>query len=428
MNYQETLDYLYSQLPMFQRIGAAAFKKDLTNTVYLSEMTGNPHRSFASVHIAGTNGKGSVTHMIAAALQASGLKVGVYCSPHLKDFRERIKINGELMEEAAVIQFVEKYKDHFEKIKPSFFEITVAMAFDYFAQKEVNIAVIETGMGGRLDSTNIITPILSVITNISLEHQQYLGDTIEAIAGEKAGIIKNEVPVVIGESNTESSPVFKKIAHEKDAPIYFADDQLTSIVNKITLDHLDLNVYHGEKLFYPTLKINTGAAYQQLNVITALKSIELLQGLGYEITEDHIYEAFATYKELTNFRGRWEILGKDPFILADTAHNPAGLKYVFEQLADHDFNDKHIVLGMVKDKDVATAINFLPADAIVYCCKPDVPRGLDEEELLKYVSAEGLKAKAYPSVKEAYIAAKEAAKKNDLIYIGGSTFVVAEVL
>ncbi|MDP2176497.1 MAG: folylpolyglutamate synthase/dihydrofolate synthase family protein [Bacteroidota bacterium] len=407
MTYQETIDFLYSKLPYFTRDGKAAIKKDLTNTIQLCEVLGNPHLKFKSIHIAGTNGKGSVSNMLSAIFQSNGYKTGLYTSPHLLDFRERIRINGEMVNQEFVIEFVEKIKPHLETIQPSFFEITVAMCFDYFAKNEIDIAIIETGLGGRLDSTNIINPLLSVITNIGYDHMDLLGNTLAEIAFEKAGIIKPNTTVVVGETHAETEQVFKNKAIESVSPISFADQ------------NLDL-------LNYP-LETDLKGSYQSKNILTILQVIQVLnQNLGFQL--DNIQDALLNVKALTGFRGRWEILGQNPQIIADTGHNIDGLTLVFNQLQKEEFKTLHIVFGMVKDKDRSKILDLLPKDAQYYFCQPNLPRALDSEILLSECQQKGLAGKAFATVFDALNEAQKNADLNDLIFVGGSTFVVAEIL
>ncbi|MDI1233611.1 MAG: bifunctional folylpolyglutamate synthase/dihydrofolate synthase [bacterium] len=408
MTYTETLDFLFTRLPYFTRDGKAALKPDLTNTILLCEAIGNPHLKFKCIHIAGTNGKGSTSNMLSAILQLQGYKTGLYTSPHLKDFRERIRIDGEMITESFVIDFTEKIIPYLDTIQPSFFEITVAMCFDYFAQQEIDYAVIETGLGGRLDSTNIIHPILSIITNIGYDHMDLLGDTLSKIAYEKAGIIKPEIPVVIGESHTETDAVFIEKAKVENAPIYFADQ--------------NPNYYNTE------IETDLRGIYQNKNAITVMQSVEVLQKLGVKIDTFTAARALRQVQKLTGFRGRWEIIQENPKIIADTGHNEHGLRLVFEQLKQETFEHLHIVFGMVADKDRSKILKLLPINATYYFCKPDLPRGLDPSVLKDECNAIGLLGKTYDSVQAAYIAANENAKEKDLIFVGGSTFVVAEIL
>ena len=414
---------------MYQRVGKSAFKKDLSNILALMDQLGNPHQRFPSIHIAGTNGKGSTTHLLGAILQKHGLKVGLYTSPHYKDFRERIKINGTLIPEKTVTDFVNQHRITWKSIRPSFFEITVALAFDYFAREKVDIAIIETGLGGRLDSTNILNPLLSIITNISFDHQQYLGNTLELIAGEKAGIIKKNTPVIIGETHLQTKPVFEKNANEKNAPIVFADQNFEA---KLIAEDFQLSIYdvsHQGKLLYEALEVNLFGNYQKYNLQTALQAIELLK-VDFSISVDLIYIALKQLKELTNFIGRWQLLGQHPTIIADSAHNEEALRLLNQQLfhISNDTTKLHIVLGMVNDKDSQKLLSAFPKDATYYFAKANIPRGLEAELLKKEALALDLKGESYSSVAEALDAAQKNAQKNDIIFIGGSVFVVAEVL
>lgn len=408
MNYQETVEFLYSKLPYFTRDGKAAIKKDLTNTIKLCEVLGNPQNKFKCIHIAGTNGKGSTSNMLAAILQANGYKTGLYTSPHLKDFRERIRVNGEMVSEQFVVDFTEKIQAHLDSIQPSFFEITVALCFEYFAQQEIDIAVIETGLGGRLDSTNIITPVLSVITNIGKDHADLLGDTLEKIAFEKAGIIKNNIPVVIGESHPETTAVFTEKANQCHAPLYWAERNI--------------------KYYNTEIETDLKGDYQQKNVVTVMQAVDCLNDMGFHLDLFKVAYALQNVQALTQFRGRWEILGHAPKIVADTGHNAHGLTLVMEQLKKEKYKRLHIVFGMVSDKDRADVLPLLPKDAIYYFTKANLPRSLSPEKLREEAEVYGLKGATYTQVQEALNAAKLKADRDDLIFIGGSTFVVAEIL
>lgn len=425
--FNQTLNFLYTQLPMFQRVGSQAFKKDLTNIKLLCEHLGNPFQQYPCIHLAGTNGKGSTAHLISSVLQEQGYKVGLYTSPHYRDFRERIKINGKYISRKYIVNFVEDHKDVFVKIKPSFFEITVALAFDFFAKEKVDVAVIETGLGGRLDSTNIIHPILSVITNISFDHQQFLGNTLKKIAGEKAGIIKKGVPVVIGETQEETTSVFLKKAKTKKSEIHFADKKFKVVAKSENLTHTTFDIYKKKKLLFSNQKINLHGGFQAKNIATALQALELLDS-HFPIKKSKVSKAFTNLKSLTNFKGRWQLLQKDPIVLCDSAHNEGGLKLAINQLNSLKFKQLHLVLGMVNDKSIEKMLNFFPKDAKYYFCRPDIPRGLDVNILHEKANELGLSGKAYSSVRNALKAAKRNAGKKDLIYVGGSTFVVAEVI
>jgi dihydrofolate synthase/folylpolyglutamate synthase len=405
MKYSETTQWLFSQLPRYQNVGKSAYKADLSQTLKLAKQLNHPEHQFKSVHVGGTNGKGSTAHMLASILQEAGYKVGLYTSPHLKDYRERIRINGELISEDFVVDFVSTHKTFFEANALSFFEMSVGMAFAYFADKQVDIAVVEVGLGGRLDSTNILNPEVSVITNIGLDHTQFLGTTIEAIAGEKAGIIKPNIPVVIGETQLETEAIFRTKATKAQAPIYFAD-QLVEVR-------------------YPTSLKGT---YQIHNVRTVLQTIEILNSRAFTIPIEAIQLGLLKVAENTGLRGRWEILGSFPTIICDTAHNREGLSLVFKQLQTEKFQRLHIVLGMVNDKDVLLLLELFPKQAQYYFCKPNVPRGLEASELAQIFTEHGFEGSEHSSVKDALKAAKQSASHNDLIYVGGSTFVVAEII
>jgi dihydrofolate synthase / folylpolyglutamate synthase len=431
MTYKATLDYMYAQLPMFHRVGSAAFKKDLTNTLALCEALGNPHQKFPTIHIAGTNGKGSTAHALAAVLQAQGYKTGLYISPHYKDFRERIKVNGQYISKTFVRKFVEQNRPNFDVIQPSFFEMTVAMAFDYFNNESVDIAVIEVGLGGRFDSTNIITPLVSVITNISFDHVDMLGDTLPLIAFEKAGIIKKGVPVLIGEEYLETRPVFEARAKEENSMIVFASQNID--IQQVTSDfeYSDFEINAGLNSL-PNLKkirANLSGDYQEKNIATVLQTIEILnQTTDFKVTEKAVFEGFSNLKKLTNFIGRWQVLQREPMVLVDSAHNEAGLKLATDQLKALKVNHLHIVLGFVKDKDFSKVFPFFPQNATYYFAKANIPRGLDSDILKEQAAVYSLKGKAYKSVKRALAAAKRKAGKDDLIYVGGSIFVVGEVI
>ena len=428
MNYQETLDYLYQQLPMFTRIGSAAYKKDLTNTIALCEVLGNPQKQIKTIHIAGTNGKGSSSHMLASILQEAGYKVGLYTSPHLKDFRERIRINGKMIAEQEVISFVEKYKEPFETIAPSFFEWTFALSLYYFKQQQVEIAVIETGLGGRLDSTNIITPELSIITNIGWDHMDMLGDTLPKIAFEKAGIIKPHVPVVIGEFNEETYPVFVEKAKSGNSPFVLASSVVDLLYFKSAYRFSAFDVSFRSGMIWKNLLCELPGIYQQKNICTVITAGLELMKLGYKITERNIRMGLEQVKSNTGLLGRWQILQQSPLMVADTGHNVDGLKYVVEQIKQQKYQHLHMVIGMVKDKDVDKVLALLPKEAEYYFTKAQLPRALDEKELQSKAIAFHLKGKTYESVSEAVKTAKANAKENDFIFIGGSTFIVAEAI
>ena len=404
MNYQETLDWMFSRLPMYQRQGSTAFKKDLTNIQAFCKRLDNPQEKYPCIHVAGTNGKGSTSHMISSILQAAGYKVGLYTSPHLKDFRERIKINGQEIEEEAVVDFIKQEQRFLEHQKLSFFELTVGLAFDYFASSHVDIAVIEVGLGGRLDSTNIINPLLSVITNIGLDHTQFLGETLKEIAFEKGGIIKKDTPVVVGEYQYEVMPVFKELAESKNAPLSLAEEHVT--------EHFETDLL-GD--------------YQLKNVKTAVQAINVLQLTNFKVTKAAIVKGLKHVVENTGLKGRWQVLQEHPKVVCDTAHNREGLQIVMKQLEREHFLKLHFVLGLVNDKDLQSILSLLPKKAKYYFCKPNIPRGLGAKELEQEAIRQGLEGAVYTSVANAYNQALKNADSGDLIYIGGSTFVVAEL-
>lgn len=406
MNYQETINWMFNQLPMYQLQGASAYKKDLTNAILLGNHLGNPQKNIKCVHVAGTNGKGSTSHMLASIFQEAGYKVGLYTSPHLRDYRERIKINGEKISEDFVCDFINKNKTFFEGYDMSFFEMTVGLAFEYFATEKVDIAIIEVGMGGRLDATNIITPLVSVITNIGLDHTQFLGNTLTAIASEKAGIIKPKIPVVIGEFITETKAVFVEKAQDNNSEIYFASELISE---NYTSDLVGDYQIHNKK-----------AVVQTIAIINS-------QGT-FKISEDTIKSGLVNVNKNTGLEGRWQQLGESPKIICDTAHNKNGLEIVIKQIQKEKFGVLHIVLGLVNDKDLDEILPLFPANAIYYFCKPNIPRGLDAKILQEKASTFNLKGKAYNSVSESYAKALQTASNTDFVYIGGSNFVVAEIL
>ena len=423
MNYEETLQYLYSRLPEYQRIGHAAYKEGLDNSLALDAYFDYPHQKYKTIHIGGTNGKGSTSHLLAAILQQAGYKVGLYTSPHLVDFRERIRVNGEMVDKAYVVDFVEKYREAFEPIHPSFFELTMEMGFLYFAKQKVDVAVIEVGLGGRLDSTNIISPDLSVITNIGIEHTQYLGNTLSKIAGEKAGIIKPYTPVVIGEiENEDVRRVFVEKAAAQHAPIVFAENN---------------NDFHAQKtssgwIFqckeYPGLIDELGGFVQEKNAKTVLTAVEELKKMGYGIPKDAVYDGFAHVVELTGLMGRWQRVQDKPKIVCDTAHNAHGIRYIGKQLESEKYDRLHIVFGVVKDKDLQAILPLLPKNAEYYFTKPSVERALDEKILAKEAANHQLWGNTFHNVADAVHAARKKATENDFIFIGGSSFVVADAL
>jgi dihydrofolate synthase/folylpolyglutamate synthase len=449
MDYKATLDYLYSQLPMFTRDGASAFKKDLTNTVELCKRLDDPHKKFKSVHIAGTNGKGSTSHMLAAILQTAGYKTGLYTSPHLRDFRERIRINGEMVSEQHVIDFVKDHRQDFEDIKPSFFEMTVAMAFDAFARAKVDIAIIEVGLGGRLDSTNVITPLLSIITNIGWDHMNMLGDTLPLIAGEKAGIIKPGVPVIVGEYQFDVADVFINKAEAVEAPISFASEDWEILKSKVgsyksevgsrrseVIEYLEFEISpknsslttRHSPLTTHHLRLDLPGTYQLKNVKTVLSAVDELRDQDFAISHEQIKTALNQVKKLTGLHGRWEILSHHPLTICDTGHNPEGITEVLKNIESTPHANLHIVMGMVNDKDISKILAMLPKHATYYFCRPDIPRGLDAEILQQKAEAFGLHGEIYVSVNAALKTAQNHADKNDLVFVGGSTFVVAEIV
>jgi len=405
MTYQEILNWMFVQLPMYQKQGKTAYKEDLSNTIALGKHLKHPERQFKSVHVAGTNGKGSTCHMLASVLQEADYKVGLYTSPHLKDFRERIKINGVEVSEQFVIDFITQHKSFLETNKLSFFEMTVGMAFNYFAKQKVDIAIIEVGLGGRLDSTNIITPEVSVITNIGLDHMQFLGNTLSAIALEKGGVIKPNIPVVIGETQKETTPVFNTLAKQNNAAIAYADQEITEDYSS------DLK-----------------GSYQTKNIKTVVKTIEVLQSKGYSISIENLKKGLHQVVNNTKLLGRWQIIQETPKVICDTAHNKEGLSYTMQQLQQESYYQLHIVFGVVSDKDLDSIFSVLPKEAKYYFCKPNVQRGMDVLELQNQFLEKGFKGDAYNSVEEAYTKALSLSNINDVIYIGGSTFVVAEIV
>ncbi len=405
MNYRETLDWMFAQLPMYQRQGASAYKIDLQNTIRLADYLGNPQTDFKSIHVGGTNGKGSTSHMLASILQEAGYKVGLYTSPHLKDFRERIRINGKEITKEYVVDFVQKHQLFFEENQLSFFEMTVGMAFQYFADSNIDIAIIEVGLGGRLDSTNIITPEISVITNIGLDHTRFLGNTLTKIAIEKAGIIKENTPVIIGRTTPETKKVFAAKAAACNSDLYFASE-------------------YEERIYTSDLK----GDYQKENIRTALQTISILKNMGWNINQEITERGLKKVVSNTGLLGRWQVLQQNPKVICDTAHNIDGLKVVLRQLLVEVYDHLHIVLGVVNDKDLHAILSLFPTSAQYYFAKPDIPRGLDEKKLRKTAEKFNLQGEDYNSVKEAYNAALQQATIKDVVYVGGSTFVVAEII
>ena len=424
MTYKETTEYLFNSAPLFQHIGKEAYKEGLANTWTLDEHFGHPHRNFRCIHIAGTNGKGSCSHTLAAILQRAGYKVGLYTSPHLVDFRERIRVNGEMIPEQRVIDFVARERAFFEPLHPSFFELTTALAFLYFAECQVDVAVIEVGLGGRLDCTNIIRPDLSIITNISFDHTQFLGNTLALIAGEKAGIIKQDTPVVIGETTEETRKVFIDKAKEMNALLKFAEED-HEVISSVP-SGLGGRIYQTRS--WEQLEGELGGLYQEKNTNTVLCAVKMLRNLGYTIEDNHLREGFARVCELTGLRGRWQIIGKSPLILCDTGHNMGGIRYIAEQLSALPARTLRIVIGMVNDKDVRGALAALPAQATYYFTKANVKRALPEQELQEIARELGRTGTSYASVKEAYTQACSEASSEDVVFVGGSSFIVADLL
>ncbi|MDO7886330.1 bifunctional folylpolyglutamate synthase/dihydrofolate synthase [Hymenobacter cheonanensis] len=433
MNYPETLAWLYAQLPMYQRVGAAGFKKGLGNTEALAAALGHPETKFRSVHVAGTNGKGSSSHLLAAVLQSAGYKVGLYTSPHLREFTERIRVNGQELAPAYLVQWVASHQQLFTEVQPSFFEMCVALAFDYFAAEQVDVAVVEVGLGGRLDSTNIITPLVSLITNISYDHQAMLGNTLPEIAGEKAGIIKPGRPVVISQTQPEVAPVFEAKARQAASPLLFADARYEVRPTGETTpeDYARgtqvLNVYREGQLSLEGVQLGLLGDYQRLNLPGVLATLDELRAQGFTIPESAVRQGLREVTRLTGLRGRWSIIGQHPLVVADTGHNEGGLRLVLAQLARVPHRHLHLVIGTVNDKDVAQVLALLPRQATYYFCQADIPRALPAEALAALAAAQGLAGRAYGPVPVAVAAARAAAGPDDVVFIGGSTFVVAEV-
>lgn len=421
MTYQETLDYLYNALPMFQRVGPVAYKVDLGNTVELVKAIDNPHTKFKSIHVGGTNGKGSVSHMLASVLQEAGYKVGLYTSPHLKSFTERIRINGSPITERAVVDFVERIQPTIKKIEPSFFEITVAMAFDYFAREEVDIAVVEVGLGGRLDSTNILTPEVSVITNIGWDHQSLLGNTLRKIAFEKAGIIKKGVPVVVSQKQSEVARVFEEKAASEQTSLTFASDMYR--LERASPDRF--NVFWYNEIVLEGLQLDLKGAYQRYNILGVLQTLDKLK--GFDISEEAIRNGLENVITNTGLKGRWQQLGSNPTIICDTGHNQDGVHFIVDQLRQLSYKKLHMVWGMVNDKSIDEVLALLPKTAFYYFCAANIPRAMKADQLKQKAAEHQLDSETYPSVSEAIHAAKKNASDEDLIFIGGSTFVVAEI-
>jgi dihydrofolate synthase/folylpolyglutamate synthase len=440
MNYQETLDYLFNSLPMFQRVGASAFRKDLRSTILLCDHLGNPENKFKSIHVAGTNGKGSSSHSLASIFQSAGYKTGLYTSPHLKSFTERIRINGQEISPELVVQFVEENKNFLDDLKPSFFEMTVGMAFWYFAQQEVDIAIVEVGMGGNFDSTNIIRPELSLITNIGYDHMQFLGDTLPLIAGEKAGIIKANIPVVISETHEETKAVFMKKAEEMNAPITFADEKWSAkkvseeegktkykvvISEESEWSVKTQTMAQGEETIDLTFGLNGN--YQKYNLAGILESVFQMRQLGWELPDKAVFEGLKNVTELTGLKGRWQTLSENPTVICDTGHNEAGFREILSQLETYTFRKLWLVIGMVQDKDISKVLSMLPKSANFVFCEAKLPRALPAVQLAEKAQSVGLIGEIIPDINEALAFARKNAAEDDLIFVGGSTFVVAEI-
>ena len=425
--YAETVAFMFRQLPMYQMVGASAYKKDLHNTLALLDSLGNPHRKLTCIHVGGTNGKGSTSHLLSAVLQAKGLKTGLFVSPHYRDFRERIKCNGQLVGKRFVVEFIERMRPVIQAVQPSFFELTTAMAFDYFARRKVDVAVIEVGLGGRLDSTNVISPVLSVITNISYDHTNILGNTLPLIAAEKAGIIKANTPVVIGETHPETAALFLEKAAQNHAPLFFADQHYRAEIRDSNFRHSTFDVYREGILYYENLVANLSGAYQRFNLQTVLQAVECLPA-SLRPDEQAIRDGLADLKKRTAFIGRWELIQDKPRILLDSAHNEGGLKEALEEIRRIPCQSLHIVFGASKDKDIEHILDMLPRHARYYFAKASISRALDAGELAARAAAHGLEGRSYSSVKNALRAAKRRAGADDLIFVGGSIFIVAEVI
>jgi dihydrofolate synthase/folylpolyglutamate synthase len=427
MTYKETIDFMYSQLPMFHRVGKAAYKNNLDNAQALDKLCNYPHRSYRTIHVAGTNGKGSVSHMLASILQTAGYKTGLFTSPHLIDFRERIRVNGKVIPEHVVVEFISSFKESFQEIKPSFFEMTSALAFYYFEREKVDIAVIETGLGGRLDSTNIISPVLSVITNIGFDHVEILGDTYAKIAAEKAGIIKPQIPVVVGETHSETAPVFIDTANKNHSEIIFADQIYSASYLEADIKTQTLKIKHTNSEAFD-LKLDLLGQYQLKNVGTVLTALDSLSRSGVAIKAEDIKSGLANVSMNTGLMGRWQIISENPYIICDTGHNYDGISYVVSQIKQVKYEKLHFVFGVVNDKDISKILPLLPRDAEYYFTKANIPRALNENELGTLANSVGLRGKTFENVKKAIENAKKNAAPNDLIFIGGSTFIVADAL
>ena len=427
MTYSEAISFLFEQLPMYQRVGASAYKKDLTNTLKLCKHLGNPESNFKSVHVAGTNGKGSSAHMLASVLIAAGYKTGLYTSPHLKDFCERIKVNGQPISQDAVVDFVQYNHKYLSKLKPSFFEMTVGLAFKQFDDAEVDIAVIEVGLGGRLDSTNVITPEVSLITNIGYDHTDMLGETLAKIAAEKAGIIKSGIPVVIGNYTAETLPVFEQKASQQKSTMILTQEQYEVKLEARTGQYQCISVHEKGKLRFTNLKLSLTGAYQLQNLPGVLGTINYLKHQGYTITDENIQQGLKAVQKYTGLKGRWQLLENNPTVVADTGHNSEAFRAIVSQIVSYEFQELHLVLGFVQGKAVEEILALIPNDAYFYFCKPAVPRGMDVNELAVIADKLQINYQTIPSVNKALQTAKERASENDFIFVGGSSFVVAEL-
>lgn len=429
MNYKETLNYLFTRLPMFQRIGPAAYKADLKNTIAICKLLNNPEKKFKSIHIAGTNGKGSSSHMLAAILQQCGYKTGLYTSPHLIDFRERIRINGKMISKKYVQQFVQQYKNEFDSINPSFFEWSVGLAFDYFANEKVDVAIIETGLGGRLDSTNVIRPIVSLITNIGYDHVNLLGDTLEKIAFEKAGIIKKNTPTVISEINPITENVFRSKAKKENSKIFFSAEEYIPYLHRLNDKGSEISVLKKSKSDFTTYEMDLQGSYQKKNLAGVLMTIDILRKKRFKINDDSIKTALKSVKKTTGLRGRFDKIREKPLVIADTGHNAEGISEVFDLLLKIKHEKLHIILGLVEDKDPKKILMQLPKKNVMYYfTKSSVPRSMDSVQLKKIAKTYSLNGKSFPDVQTAYNSAVKSAKQEDMIFVGGSTFVVADLL
>jgi dihydrofolate synthase/folylpolyglutamate synthase len=426
-SYEDAMEYLYRSLPVFHRIGKVALKPNLNNTLTLCSYLGNPQTKFKSIHVGGTNGKGSSSHFLASIFQEAGYKTGLYTSPHLKDFRERIKIDGEMVSTMYVVDFVNKHRKEIERVSPSFFEVTVAIAFDFFAKEQVDIAIIEVGLGGRLDSTNVITPEISLITNISNDHADILGDTLDKIAFEKAGIIKHHIPAVISERQEEVAQVFIKKAQQEEAALFFASDEYILEEKGRGAGWMMIDIKKDGELKYPALKSGLSGSYQLKNLAGVFKTVDLALENGFVLNPDHIQHGIANVIENTGLKGRWQALSNQPMIVCDTGHNEGGIREILEMIGHYTFNQLHIVLGMVRDKEIEKILDLLPSNAIYYFCQANIPRALEADLLSERAAHHGLKGHIIIDVNDAIAAAKKAADASDFIFIGGSTFVVAEI-